>query len=285
MGEVADATPTKCRNDANGGLMCCLNDVVAGAAPVPAKCVEKTASEKEADKAKAFKKTCEEAADKKYVEAVTAVAASGKDEFKCVFTNQIICKESATVNKYPEDKKEACLAVAAGDTEATVKAACTAAGGDPCVPYKSVSAVAKVEAVPAKCVAKVCGDYGTEGECKGECKWKAKVSAVAFKYKCKADTALTDAGKKTKCEGVADATPTKCLNDANGGLMCCLNDVVAGAAPVPAKCVEKPKPAATEKPKPAATEKTAKETTDTPLSGVAVAMTSAFAAAAAGLLL
>merc|ERR1712032_300879 len=92
-------------------------------------------------------------------------------------------------------------------------------------------------------------------------------------------TAAQSTSKKTKCEEVADATPTKCLNDANGGLMCCLNDVVAGAAPVPAKCVEKPKPAATEKPKPA------KETTDTPLSGVAVAMTSAFAAAAAGLLL
>jgi len=168
------------------------------------------------------------------------------------------------------DKKAACDAVEAGDTEATVKAKCTTAGGDPCVVYQSAVATPEVKEKSAACEPKACGDYPTEKDCKGEssCEWKPKVDAVAVKYKCKVADGLTDTDKKKACEAVTDATPPGCTKAANGGLACCLTDFATKAvAAVPAYCAKK------------------KEMPKTDNSGMALAMTSAFAAAAAGLLL
>merc|ERR1712216_236411 len=123
---------------------------------------------------------------------------------------------------------------------------------------------AKVDKVPAKCIAKVCSDYSAvEKDCGAQagCTWKKKVPTVAATYKCVSDAGNT-AEKKTACEAVKDATLVKCIAAANGGSSCCKVAEKTKASGSPAYCAKKPSE-----------------------SGAVTAITSAFAAAAAALLM
>jgi len=179
----------------------------------------------------------------------------------CVQPRHLVSCVKGVTTYTPDTTKQAEIqkkCIEGGMTTDTAKACTDRDGG--CVATQTKKKAAEVAAVPAKCVAKTCANYiKDKATCEGAsigCVYTAKKDGVAGTTKC-ASKDGNEGDKKKAC----DAAKTKCTDNANGGLGCC--GVVVdkkGSALVPATCVKKD-------------------------SNAAMAVTSAFAAAAAALLM